>query len=446
MAAPPAPPPRADAAPAASPDPAAAAASPARRLARARALLEFAVQRARVVHLPQVAASLTFSSVLSLVPLLAVVLAVFTAFPQFAQLRQSLEQDLPRSLLPVPYARTILAYLAEFAAKAAGVGVAGLSFLALTALSMILTVDRILNDIWQVHQRRPLTQRVLVYWMVLSVGPVLLGLSLTLTSYLVSLSYTHSERWGSGVRPLLTLVSPLIATVAYSAAYALVPNRRVRWRHAFAGGLVTAVIDELMSRGFAAYVIHGSFLTIYGAFAAVPIFLTWIYLSWLSFLFGAALAAALPQIGNRRFDDSRWAGDRAITAMALVKLLHDGARGGVPRAVPLAELARVLRTDEEELQALLGDLEAMSYVRRVAASRTAPEAWIVACDARTQGLGPIFRRYGIDPRNSLLQRRDLDLPAWLGPALRGPWLDEGFGRLPPSPPGPLPHAGEAEDG
>ncbi len=419
-----------------------------RRLASARAHMEFAVHKAREVRLLQVAASLTFSSVLALVPLLAVVLAVFTAFPQFAQMRQSLEQELPRSLLPVPYAQTILAYLADFAAKAAGVGIVGLLLLAVTALSMILTVDRILNDIWQVRQRRPLAQRLLVYWAFLSAGPVLLGLSLTLTSYLVSLSYTHSERWGAGMRPLLALLAPLLAMVAYSAAYALVPNRRVQWRHALAGGLVTAVVDELMSRGFAAYVMHGSFLTIYGAFAAVPIFLTWIYLSWLSFLFGAAIAATLPQIGRTRFDDSRRAGDRVITAVALIKVLYDGGRDAAVRAVALRDLARSLRTDGEELQALLVDLEGLGYVRRLAASRTAPEAWMLACDPLTQGLGPVFRRFGLDPANSLLARADLDLRAWLAPALAGPWLESGIAQLAartvptaaPEPPPVLPQA------
>ena len=123
------------------------------RRVRAREVLAFAVHTARQSRLMQVAASLTFSSVLALVPLLAVVLAVLTAFPLFGEMRESVEQDLAKSLLPVPYAQTILRYLSDFAAKAAGVGAAGLAFLALTALSMILTVDRILNDIWQVHQR-----------------------------------------------------------------------------------------------------------------------------------------------------------------------------------------------------------------------------------------------------------------------------------------------------
>jgi membrane protein len=402
------------------------------RLARAREVLAFAVHTARQSRLMQVAASLTFSSVLALVPLLAVALAVLTAFPVFGEMRESIEQDVAKSLLPVPYAQTILRYLADFAAKAAGVGALGLALLALTALTMILTVDRILNDIWQVHQRRTLARRLLVYWTVLSVGPVLLVISLSLTSYVVSLSDPHIARWGSGIRPLLQFVPPLIAAAAYSTVYALVPNRDVAWRHAITGGLVTAIADELMSRGFAAYVIHGSFLSIYGAFAAIPIFLTWIYLSWLSFLFGAAIAATLPQLGTTRFTDSQRAGDQAITAIAAIKLLYDARRDGVLRACSTHELARTLRTYDQDLAAILFELEGLGYVRRLAATATAPEQWLLAGDPRTLGLGPVFHRYALDPNNSLLQRPDLDLGHWLAPAVSGDWLSQGLATLAPA--------------
>ncbi|HYA65539.1 MAG TPA: YhjD/YihY/BrkB family envelope integrity protein, partial [Burkholderiaceae bacterium] len=307
---------------------------------------------------------------------------------------------------------------------------AGLAFLVVPALSMILTVDRILNDIWQVHRRRSIAQRLLVYWAALSVGPVLLGLSLSLTSYVVSMSDTRIDRWGATVRELFALASPLIATAAYSAVYALVPNRKVAWRHAVTGGLVTAVTGELMSRGFAAYVIHGSVLTIYGAFAAFPIFLMWIYLSWLTFLFGAAIAATLPQLGATRFFDARRAGDRAITAIALLKLLLDARGAASLRALGTSELSRILRTDEEELASLLGELEILGYVRKLAPnSDSGRDEWILSCDPHTQMLGPVFRRFAIDPQNSLLQRPDLNLRQWLAPAIDGDWLRRGLAQL-----------------
>jgi membrane protein len=415
------------------------------RLARAREVLEFAVHKARQLRLAEVAASLTFSSMLALVPLVAVVLAVLTAFPIFSEFRESLERDLPKSLLPVPYAQTILRYLTEFAAKAAGVGVAGLVFLGASALSMILTVDRVLNDIWQVHRRRPLVQRLLLYWAVLTVGPLLLGVSLSLTSFVISMSDLSMVHLGPGLREAVGLLAPAIAACAYSTVYVLVPNRRVAWRHALTGGIVTAVTGELMSRGFAAYVLHGSLLSIYGAFAALPIFLLWIYLSWLTFLFGAAIAATLPQLRRTRFADARRAGDRALTALALVKLLYDARRGGALGARSLEALARSLRSDEEELAGLLTQLEELGYVRHLSPAAAAPAAgtaeaaaaadldpasgeWLLSCDPQVKGLAAAFHYFALDPRNSLLQRQDLGLAEWLRPALQGEWLEHGLAR------------------
>jgi membrane protein len=428
------------------------------RLVLARHVVEFAVHKARELRLAEVAASLTFSSVLALVPLVAVVLAILTAFPIFSEFRESLERDLPKGLLPVPYAQTILRYLTDFAAKAAGVGVAGFVFLVLSALSMILTVDRVLNDIWQVHRRRPLAHRLLLYWAVLSVGPLMLGISLTLTSFVISASEVRVEHGGALVKHTIALLSPVIATAVYSAAYALVPNRRVSWRHALTGGVVTALTGELMSRGFAAYVLHGSLLSIYGAFAAVPIFLMWIFLSWLTFLFGAAIAATLPQLRRTRFTDARRVGDGAVTAFAVLKLLTDARLQGSLGVLSLGAMSRALRTDEEALARMLAQLEELGYVRRLAqgpapaaAPQARPEAggaagegargaqrgarqaldaasgeWILSCDPYKTGLGPAFHRFAIDPRNSLLLRKDLGLDAWLAPVLHGPWLERGL--------------------
>jgi membrane protein len=435
---------------------AAAGGAVGRRLSAAREVLEFAVDKARRLRLAEVAASLTFNSVLALVPLVAVVLAVLTAFPIFAEFRDSLERELPNGLLPVPYAQTILRYLTDFAAKAAGVGAAGLVFLGLSALSMILTVDRVLNDIWQVHRRRPLVQRVLVYWAVLSVGPLLLGVSLSLSSFVISTSDARLEHWGAGARHVVGLVAPAIAAVAYSAVYYLVPNRRVAWRHALTGGVVTALTGELMSRGFAAYVLHGSMLSVYGAFAALPIFLMWIFLSWLAFLFGAAIAATLPQLRYTRFSDARRAGNRAVTALALLKLLFDARfdrtaqlrGGGALGTLSLDAMARTLRTDEEDLAKMLAKLEELGYVRKLVPAPSAPNAvlasgsaqaagagdpasgeWVLTCDPQVQGLAAAFHHFALDPRNTLLQRKDLDLAAWIAPVLGGAWLDRGMAQL-----------------
>jgi membrane protein len=393
-------------------------------MARVREIAGFALGKARRAQLGQVAASLTFSSVLALVPLLAVVLAVFTALPVFSTMRQSLEQELLKGLLPDPYAQTILRYLTQFAAKAAGLGVAGLVFLAASALSMILTVDRILNDIFQVRRQRPLARRLVVYFAVLSLGPILLGISLSLTSYVASMSVAGFGRPGAGHRQLLALAAPAITAGVYTAIYRMVPNRTVRWRDAVSGGILTALVAELMSRGFAAYVVHGGLLSIYGAFAAVPVFLMWIFLSWLVFLFGAAITATLPQLGRTRYRDLGRSGNRALTAIAVIKLLFDASADGRRRALSTAQLARALATDGERLGNMLLQLQQLGYVRRLALTDRTAEEWVLACDPQALGLGPAFHGFVIDPANSLLARNDLGLARWLQPVLSGAWLSQ----------------------
>jgi membrane protein len=390
------------------------------RLLLAREVLTFAALKARQARLEQVAASLTYSTVLALVPLLAVALAAFAALPSFNEYRDAVERSLLRGLLPEPFAGTILRYLSEFAAKATRVGALGLAFFALTALTMILTVDRVLNDIWQVHQRRALTQRVLLYWTLLTIGPLLIGASLALTSYVLSVS--PGAQSPGMLHELLALASPALGTLAYCALYAFVPNRRVLWLDALVGGLVAALVDEGLSRGFAAFITHGSLLTIYGAFAVVPIFLIWIYLSWLSFLFGAAIAATLPQLRSVRFVDHYRRGNRFVTAVALLRLLVSAQKGAGPPERSTPTLARAVGGYEEDVAALLSELERLGYVRQLARGSAGSAFWILGCDPARANLGAAFDHFAIDPANSLLKRPDLDLLAWLAPGLQGDWL------------------------
>jgi hypothetical protein len=289
----------------------------------------------------------------------------------------------------------------------------------------------------------------------------MLGVSLSLTSFVTSLADPHQEHWGAGARHVFALLAPVIAAVAYSAVYALVPNRRVAWGHALTGGAVTALTGELMSRGFAAYILHGSLLTIYGAFAAVPVFLLWIYLSWLVFLFGAAIAATLPRLRRTRFADARRAGNRVVTALALLKLLFDAREGRSLGTLSLEAMAQALRTDEEDLAAMLAQLEDLGYVRRLVPSAKASEGgeeppppgrkaprrakrrdavepgagadpesgeWVLSCDPQTKGLAAAFHHFALDPANTLLRRKDLGLAPWLAPVLTGEWLERGLAK------------------
>lgn len=391
------------------------------RLAEARHVLRFALRRAHDVRLAQVAGGLTFTTVLAIVPLLAVALALFTAFPLFAEFRASLEKDLLRGLLPEQFAPMILRYLNDFTSKAGRLTAFGLLFLVLTALAMILTVDRVFNDIWQVHTRRPLVQRVLLYWSLLTLGPIVIGASLSAASYVTSMSAGLTAQLPGALRTVLEYTPFVLGVSAVAATYVVVPNRRVSWHDAGIGALVAAILGELMRDGFAWYIKTGTVAGIYGAFAVFPLFLMWVYLSWLVILFGAAIAATLPMLRSTRFADETRAGNAFVTAVALLRNLHDarvnGERDG---RVPLAAAARAVRCSPEDAERTLMTLERLGYVSQLSGEHAG--TWLLTCDPARTNLVAVFKHLAVDPENSLATRDAEGLGQWLEAGLHADWI------------------------
>ncbi len=388
------------------------------RLKSAREVALFAYRRGREVRLQQVASSLTFTTLLSIVPLFAVGLAIFSAFPLFAEFRDAL-QSLVSKTLPPQISTTVLRYIGEFADQAARLTAAGLVLLALAAIAMIMTVDHVLNDIWQVRARRPFGQRILIYWAVLTLAPILIGASLSASSYVWSPSAAELKRIPWLLRGLLDYAPLVLSGLAYSALYVFVPARRVRWRDALIGGFVAAILAELLKVGFAYFIARGSVRSVYGAFAALPLFLLWMYLSWYVLLFGAAIAATLPRLRARRFADELRAGNAFVTALALLRQLLEARRADRP-AVGAQVLALKARTDLVDAECQLETLERLGYVRRLLTPRRRGESseWLLSCDPARMTLRPMFERFVIDPGNLLLA---LDREG-LGTLLTG-WID-----------------------
>lgn len=390
-------------------------------LEQARDVLEFAAQRARDMRLPQVAGSLTFTSVLALVPLLAVALSIFTTFPMFGEFRAALEKNLLRELLPEQYAAQLLRYLNNFAAKATQLTALGLVFIAATAMLMIHTVERALNELWLVQQQRPWAQRVVIYWTLITLGPILTGASLAATSYLWSASAGLVKQLPGLLRAAADYLPLLVSGLAYGALYVLVPNRKVRWRDALIGGFAAALAGELIREGFAAYIRTGTVATIYGAFAAVPLLLLWVYLTWFVVLFGAAIAATLPMLRSTRFADERRAGNRFVTAVALLRALYDGhRRGGEAARIDTETLARAVRLFPEDAERLLGELERLNYVARLEGVNAG--RWLLVCDPERTDLVEVFKRFAVDPANTLVARDEAILGPWMRRALEADWL------------------------
>jgi membrane protein len=263
-------------------------------------LTRLTIRRAREERLAQVAGSLTFTTLLSIVPFLAVSFALLTRFPVFKQFEKAIEEYLLKSLLPADISRTVLKYLSQFAENANGLTLLGSLFVLATAIAMLLTVENALNQIWQVKRGRPLLKRVGMYLLMLALGPPALGASLWATSYVLSASMGLIGTVPPSVKFALTLGPVALSAVGLAALFYFVPNTRVRRRDAIAGGLLASIAFELGKRGFAAYVLKiPTYKAVYGAFAAFPVFLLWVYFSWLVTLTAALITANLARARPR---------------------------------------------------------------------------------------------------------------------------------------------------
>lgn len=263
-------------------------------------MIGLVVRRAREERLPQVAGSLTFTTVLSVVPMLAVSFALFMRIPAFRKAGKTLQEQLLQGLLPETIARTVLRYLSQFTANTGGLTLVGFFFVAVSALALLLTVENVLNRIWQVKQARPLHLRVSMFLLILLAGPPALGASLWASSYAFGASaglVRHLPAWRHW---LLELGPAILGMVGLACLFYFVPNTQVRRRDAIIGGLLASVGLELGKRGIAWYLLKvPTYKTVYGAFAVVPVFLLWVYLSWLITLAAALVAASLARGAQR---------------------------------------------------------------------------------------------------------------------------------------------------
>ncbi len=262
-------------------------------------------QRCSADKINVTAGHLTYVSLLSLVPLIVVMFTIFSAFPVFEQLQRNIEDALIANLLPTS-GEQLKQYIDEFVANASRMTAVGIGFLFVVAVMLISAIDSTLNNIWRDTSKRRFIVSLAIYWMILTLGPVLIGSGLAATSYLISLTQ-FAEEYVSGVRSFMLWFVPVVTSfVAFVLLYQLVPNRTVKFRYAAFGAVIAAILFELSKQIFSLYITHfPTYQAIYGALATVPILLIWIYLSWNIVLVGAELTVSLEeyQYLNRRSKD-----------------------------------------------------------------------------------------------------------------------------------------------
>ena len=345
-------------------------------------------ERFREDRLGLTASSLTFTTLIALVPLVTVMLAVFSAFPMFASFQTALEKYFLQALVPDGIAKPVLSALTQFAAKAARLGGVGLGILVITALALMLTIDRALNAIWRVRRPRPIAKRVLVYWGGLTLGPLLLGISLSLTSWALTASQGFVGALPGGVAMLLNVVEFGLLALGMAALYHYVPHTHVRWRHALAGGLFVALGFELAKRGLAWYVGQVStFAMVYGAFATLPILLVWIYLGWVIVLLGAVMAAYAPSLQMRV---KRWPEGPGARFHLAIEVLRELARAQAApgHGMTAEQLSASLRTDPLQIEPILDDLVALDWAGRL--DEAGHPRFVLMCDLASTSAQPLI--------------------------------------------------------
>lgn len=353
------------------------------------------------------ASSLTFTTLLSLVPLITIMFTFFTAFPQFSSFSEHAKNIILANMLPETGGKIISHYMEQFAENAAKLTTVGIVFLAITAMLMIYTIDDAFNTIWRVSRQRKIVQRMLVYWAVLTLAPLLVGGSLSMTSWLISVSVGNLGQLSGVMLGLFKIISLLLATLAFAFLFRVVPNRFVPVHHAFIGGAVSAIAFEAMNRSFALYIAYfPTYKLVYGAFASIPIFLLWVYLSWLTVLMGAVLTASMSHWRSKNGIHPLSPEVKLYFAMCILRLLSESMRSGITRSLPM--LSRELLLGYDSLEELLETMATINLVQRTVGNR-----WTMIRAPEHVRAIELYRLFVFDPGKPPVRSHCESINSWL---------------------------------
>jgi membrane protein len=355
----------------------------AMRLAKARlrdlgSLLTFVLRSFADNRLTEVAASLTFTSLLAIVPLMTISFAIISAFPQFQNMESELEGFIFGNF--VPHAGTAVQdYLGTFRQNAGKLSAIGTVFLGVTSIMLLVTIERAMNRIFLVKRARSIIMRLLAFWALLSLGPVLFLVSISMTSaVLAEANQTGGEELGAIFKLFGRLVPFVVTLCGYAVVYLVMPNRKVALRDALVGAAVAAFLFETLKGLFGLYITaFPTYQAIYGAISVLPILLLWIYLSWIVTLAGAGIAAALPEWrGNAGggLANAPRAGRLAL-AVEVLRLLREAHPSGED-VRPQAFIHR-LKASPSAFEEIMDGLETAGYVKETRRNR-----WVLAREIR----------------------------------------------------------------
>ena len=365
-----------------------------------RTLMRFVADRAVEIEIGEVASSMALTTLLAIVPVLALSLAVFAAFPSFAEARQSLQDLIVMSFLPEQYSSVLVGYLNEFTSHAAGLTTFGLIGLAVTALLLIDKLFVTVNRIFKVRAMRPWSQRALIYWALLTIGPAALALSLSMTGKLTAMAL---EGVGSGTASFLYNTGQIVLqSLCFALIYKYVPACRVQFSHALMGGLLVVLAGQIVKQGFEYYITAGTLTNIYGAFVALPALIVWIYVAWFLFFTGAAVTATIPKLTAGRFLDSYRAGNDFLTGLAMLRELVLLRLAGLTPMMTTEQMCDAVDTYPEAAERILSVLASARYIAPAAGS-DGVQGWVLVADCRSADLMRAFEAFAVSGQNSLVR-------------------------------------------
>lgn len=356
-----------------------------------RVFVSLLIGRFVATRCPQVAAALTYTTLLAIVPLVTVSVVLFSNFPAFHQLGSALNTFLQANVLPGAAGDIVTAYALQFSEKATQLTLIGTAILIVTVLLLLNMIDGVFNAIWGVRQARPLLTRVTVYWVAITLGPVALAGSVFATGRLVTTSIAYVGQ-SAYLDALTGMLVPLgLLTAFFSFLYFAVPNHPVRLLHALAGGFAAAFAFLAMQRMFGTIIaLMPTYTLVYGTFAVMPIFLLWLYASWVIVLLGAILAATFPEFFERKRVVHAFPGDRAWAALNMLVALADGQTTGRP--LDFDTLHDKAGVSHDEAESLLGEMREAGWV-----VHTEDEMWVLSRRSDQLGMSEIIQRFALSP-------------------------------------------------
>lgn len=352
----------------------------------------------------ETAGALAYTTLFALVPLSMVVFGILSAFPVFDEWTARLTNFVFSNFVPGA-ARAVEERLLGFAANTDKLPLAGVGALLASLLLTMWSIEGTFNRIWRVPTPRPGLVRFLMYWTLLTLGTLLAVASLAITSYLFSLPVLSGVENLDWSQRLLGYLPNLVELMIFSCAYWLIPHRSIPFRFALAGGLFATVLFELAKRGFAAYLLSvPSYQQLYADIAVIPIFMLWLYLSWVVVLLGASFAASLSSFRYQPRALQLPPGMELYGYLRLLGRLNAARRNG--QGLHLADMqeAEPMLTDDL-LQRMLAGLTGLNIVRRAEDG-----GWLLSRDLATVSLGELHEGLGLR-----IPRTDTSLPGYDDP-------------------------------